>query len=286
MGGLWSLRQWTGQPDMTGVVQETFDRIEAQMSLWRPDSALSRLNRAPPDTWVELPAETLTVLAAGLDLMRTAPGAFSVLLGACSARAGFQPGAACVHSADPSVIEIEGSRVRRRDDVGVDLNALAKGFAADCAAARLHAAGVHDFLIEVAGDLRADGRRPDGLPWTAVLELPIPDRIVAGPLIPLLDGALATSGGYRRRRGTHAHIFDPRTGRPLAADAGSVAVAATAALAAEGWATVLSVLGPEAGLAFAADRNLPAVFLTPEEDGFREAGSPAMAARLGLAPHP
>ncbi|HEX9857289.1 MAG TPA: FAD:protein FMN transferase, partial [Paracoccaceae bacterium] len=175
----------------------------------------------------------------------------------------------------------DGQRIRRRADVALDLNAIAKGHAADLAAQRLRAAGQRHFLIEVAGDIVAAGLRPDGLPWTVALELPVPDRIIPARLIPLPGGAIATSGGYRRARGGASHLIAPKTGTPLPADGASVAVLAPTALQADGWATVMAVLGPEAGLALAEARGLAVAFIQPDPPaGFVERGSSAMAALL------
>jgi thiamine biosynthesis lipoprotein len=283
MGGGWSL--WlpavAGAAQARGLVQEVLDRVEGQMSAWRPESVLCRVNEAPLGTWVDLPAEMAAVAAAGLALMRAAPGSFSVLMGGAAAREGFQPGRARPTSADPGAVEFDGHRIRRLADVALDLNAIAKGFAADLAVETLVRAGFDHLLLEVAGDIRAHGPRPDRSPWNIALELPIPDRSVPARLIPLAGGAVATSGGYRRARGAASHLIDPATGQPREATDASVAVVADTALQADGWATVMAILGPERGLALAEDRRLPAVFIAPAAGGFVERGSAAMARLLG-----
>jgi thiamine biosynthesis lipoprotein len=263
------------------MVQEVLDRVEGQMSAWRPDSVLCQVNAAPLGTWVDLPAEMAAVTAAGLALMREVPGSFSLLLGGAAAREGFQPGRVRLSSAEPGAVEFDGYRIRRLADVALDLNAIAKGFAADLAVETLVRSGFDHLLLEVAGDIRAHEGRPDGLPWTVALELPIPDRIVPARLLPLAGGAVATSGGYRRVRGAVSHLIDPAAGQPRAATEASVAVVADTALQADGWATVMAILGPEHGLALAEDCDLPVVFIASTADGFVERGSPAMARLLG-----
>jgi len=282
MGGGWTLRQPAAVRSGAAEVQAALDLVDAQMSAWKPGSALSRLNAAPVGDWMPIPPEMGHVLQAGLDLMQIAPGAFSVLMGGASAAAGFQPGQPCAPGRDPGVIEVAPGQARRMADVAVDLNAIAKGFAADLAGHLLVQAGHSDFLIEVAGDILAKGQRPDGLPWTAAVELPIPGRSVPARLLPVCDAGLAGSGGYRRARGGVGHILDPATGKPLPATMPSVAVLARTAMESDGWATVLSVLGPRAGLALAAERQLPALFISPAPDGggFVETGSPTMSALL------
>lgn len=287
MGGRWSLRQPRHDTDGHSVVQAILDLVEAQMSLWRPASPICWLNAAPVGQWVDLPGELAFVIGAGLDLMRQVPGDFSILMGGVAAAGGFQPGPARQGSADPADLELNGSRARRRADIGVDVNALAKGFAADLAAHGLAERGCRNFLFEVAGDIAARGQRPDGLPWTVAMELPVPGRSIPARLIPVLAGGIATSGGYRRARGCASHLIRADTGQALPATAASVAVCAPSAMEAEGWSTALAVMGPARGLAFAASRGLACTFIEPDPpSGFRESGSPAMAALLDGGPSP
>lgn len=279
MGGCWSLCLPAGADAMLAraLVQGALDGVEAQMSAWRVGSVLNRVNAAPLGAWVDLPPEMAAVTSAGLALMAEAPGVFSVLLGGVSARHGFVPGAPCGFSSTPEAVEFDGIRLRRLADVALDLNAIAKGFAADLAVATLVRAGFGHLLIEIAGDIRAHGPRPDGRPWTVALELPLADRMVPARLIPLIGGAVATSGGYRRAKGAASHLIHPATGAPMGAGDASVAVVADTAMQADGWATVMAVLGPEKGLALAERRGLPVAFIEPVEDGFVERGSPVMA---------
>lgn len=228
------------------------------------------------------------VISAGLHLMALAGGAFSILMGGASAREGFAPGRACDVSRISADVTLVDNRVRRNADIAMDLNAIAKGYAADLVAEVLIGAGYQDFLIEMAGDTLACGQRPDGLPWTVALELPIRDRIIPARLIPLVaqNGwqAVATSGGYRRAIGEKSHLMSPISGAALPASAALVAVVAPTTMEADGWATVMAVLGPEAGLKLAARYRLAVAYIERcPPDGFQESGSPAMAALLAAA---
>ncbi len=279
MGGSWSAC-FTPDADPVAVralIQAALDRVEGQMSAWRPDSALSRFNTTPVGQWVDLPTEMAAVVGAGLGLMAEMPGIFSILLGGASARFGFLPGEDRSISADPDAIELNGHRVRRHVDVALDLNAIAKGYAADLAAESLYAAGYRNFLIEAAGDIRTRGTRPDSTPWSVALELPIPDRIIPARQFPLVDAAIATSGGYRRSRGADSHLISPKANAPISAGCASVAVVADTAMQADGWATVMALLGPQAGLVQAEKRGLAVTFIEADPpEGFIERGSSSM----------
>lgn len=280
MGGTWRLRLPLGQTDPRGIVQAGLDLVEGQMSAWRATSALNQINASPLGQWVPVPAETAAVIGAGLDLMRLAPDAFSILMGGAQAADGFIPGRVCPMGHSPDLLELRGHCARRHADFAIDLNAIAKGFAADLVSLMLTEAGYSDFLIEVAGDIVARGQRPDGLPWTVALELPVPDRMIAARLIPLFNSAIATSGGYRRSIGARSHLRRPGTGHALTGAPASVAVLAATGMQADGWATVMAVLGAERGLKLAASVGLAVVFIDTAPDGFRETGSPVMDALL------
>ncbi len=283
MGGTWNamMSPLADTARARGPIQAALDRVEDQMSLWRPSSVLSQINAAPLRQWTALPIETASVIGAGLGLMAEMPGVFSILMGGASAREGFIPGRDCPSSADPSAIEFDSTRLRRLEDVALDLNSVAKGYAVDLAVESLRADGFDQFLIEVAGDIRCAGTRPDGAPWSVAMELPIPDRIIPAQYFPLANEAIATSGGYRRANGTRSHLIAPNNTAPLPVQSASVAVIAETAMQADGWATVMSILGPEAGLIEAEKRGLAVAYVEPRPpECFVERGSAAMAMRV------
>ncbi|MCT4609641.1 MAG: FAD:protein FMN transferase [Pelagimonas sp.] len=283
MGGTWSAMLQPGSDIVRaqGLIQAALDRVENQMSAWRPNSVLCQINAAPLGHWIDLPRETADVVGAGLGLMAELPGVFSVLMGGASAREGFAPGRACAVSTNAQAVEFDGQRLCRHEHVALDLNAIAKGYAVDLAVESLRANGFANFLVEVAGDIRCDGLRADGAPWSVAMELPIPDRIIPAQSFPLKDEAIATSGGYRRSKGARSHLIDPLTAQPLAAQGASVAVIASTAMQADGWATVMSVLGVQDGLKLAESRGLSVIFIDRDgAEGFIERGSQAMVCRV------
>jgi thiamine biosynthesis lipoprotein len=134
--------------------------------------------------------------------------------------------------------------------MGCTLDGIAKGYIADRMAEVLQRHGLHRFVIDAGGDVRACGRNARGGPWVVAVRHPeggseFPD------IIGLESGAVATSGGYERffpaGRPFH-HIVSPDTGCSPA-DVTSVSVAAPDCLTADALATALFVLGTDRGLA-------------------------------------
>ena len=75
-------------------LQAAVDEVDAQMSTWKPDSDLMRLNAAPVGEWVAVPARLLHVLGVGLEIGRASGGAFDIGMGDAVTAWGFGPEAA------------------------------------------------------------------------------------------------------------------------------------------------------------------------------------------------
>lgn len=285
-------------------IQAELDRVVAQMSTWDADSDLARFNRAAPDTWHDLPTEFFTVLAYALELAAETDGAYDPTVGPLVDLWGFGP-APRRHDAPPAA-EIEAAlarvgwqrvrldRANRRayqpGGVRIDLSSVAKGFGVDQVARHLDRAGIADYLVEVGGELRARGRRPGGAAWQVAIEKP---GAAAGPVedasdilrvIDLVDTAIATSGDYRHSftdaGRTYSHHIDPRSGWPVEHSIASVTTLAADAMHADSTGTAILVLGEDAGLRWAAQRDLAVLLVLHDGAGFRQRMSPAFRARI------
>jgi thiamine biosynthesis lipoprotein len=106
----------------------------------------------------------------------------------------------------------------------------------------------------------------------------------------LSDRALATSGDYRSYYESDghrvSHLIDPRSGESIDNRVVSVSVVHDSAAAADAWATALSVLGVDDGLATAEREGLAVMFLVRNESGIDEVLSPAFAALEGSRSSP
>lgn len=270
------------------VIGARLDGLVAELSHWEPDSLLSRFNRAAPGAWTALPPDFAHVIAAGLRIAAASGGAFDPAIGGLVDLWGFGPVAP---PAPPSgqvlasaraaagwqrlAYDAAARRLRQPGGLALDLSGIAKGHAADAVADLLADAGVRHCLVEVGGELVGRGVRPDGEPWWVDLEDP-PGADLPPLRIALHELAVATSGNYRRG----GHTIDPRSGRPVPPGLASVSTFARTALDADAWATALTVLGPDEGMAAAARFGIAARFVTVAGGAARERISPALAAML------
>lgn len=300
MGTTWSVKAvlpaTTDLAALEAMVQRALDAVVAEMSPWEPLSDLSRYNRAAAGSWTPLPAATATVLRRAVEIAEASHGAFDPTLGALTDLWGFGPrpfsGAPPMATAIAALREaggwkrlaLDGDALFQPGGLKLDLNGIAKGFGADQAAAALDRAQVKSYLVEVGGELRGTGAKPDGQPWWVELERPPTANDSDKTVVALHDLAVATSGDYRRffdhdgRR--YAHSLDPATGAPTTNPTVSVTVLAKDCMSADAWATALTVMAPDAALAFAAQHDLAALIVSRGSSGLEERLSPALQAML------
>jgi thiamine biosynthesis lipoprotein len=298
MGTSWSVRVAAARvpDDLKSLIQNELGQIVAEMSNWEAASAISRFNRAPPGSWHSLPSRFFTVLQAALQQAETSGGAFDPTSGALVDAWGFGPTGLNELLTQDAIatalsrtgwrriaIDPAARRARQPGGVSLDFSGIAKGYGVDRVAAVLHQAGLADFLVEVGGELRGAGIRPDGQPWWVRLDTP-PGAVLPEIRIALHGLSVATSGDYRRffeRDGRrYSHSIDPRTGRPIAHDLASVSVLHPDCMTADALATALTVLGPTDGPAHAAAHDIAALFITRAVAGFEQCWSPAFATML------
>lgn len=274
------------QQDLAAAVEQ----VDEQMSPWKPDSDLLRLNCAPVNAWVDLPAEMLEVLACALDICRLSAGAFDPGVGALVNAWGFgavrdAPDAVAIHTArhvaprlthECVELDLLAGRARKNAPLQLDLCGIAKGYAVDRMAAVLHRHGMRQALVALDGELRAVGSQASGAPWAVALESPEAGRRAVYGVIELKDLAVATSGDYRRYLQVGdarlAHNMDARHSAPVNNAVASVSVLAHSCMHADAWATALLVAGPGEGLGMAQRRGLEALFLLRRPEGLVEIG--------------
>ena len=284
---------------LRAAVQDRLNTLVMQMSTWEPDSDISRFNRAPAGQRVVLPTDFYAVLHRSLEAAEESGGAFDPTLGPLVDLWGFGPAGPVDRPPSDGVIaeaaratgwarlELEATDRTALQPGGVrlDLSAAAKGYAVDEVGELLEQLGVGDYLVDIGGELRGAGVKPDGEPWWVEIETPPDRRRPAGPiLVALHELSIATSGDYRRflpfegRR--LGHTIDPATGRPLHTRVTSVTVLHRRCFEADLLCTQLYVLGEEAGLEHASRRGIAVLYGIEVGSGIEERMSPAFSEML------
>lgn len=267
--------------DETGLAHALFeavDRVDRQMSTWKADSDLNRLNAADVGTWVSVPHELELVLDSAVEIGRRSQGLFDIGVGDAVNAWGFGAAAtspddvliAALPTSRPAAhdaidVDTRHHRVRKRAPISLDLSGIAKGFGVDELARVMNAFGITDWLVGIDGEMRARGAKPDGSPWAVAHERPTPGLREPMGVLELTNIAVATSGTYRHFHDVGgrrvSHTMDPRLGKPLDNPIASVTVLAPTCMTADAWATALMVAGPAPGLELARRAGVEAIFV-------------------------
>jgi FAD:protein FMN transferase len=290
------------------AVQSAIDRVlvetERHLSTYDGTSEISMLNRDESRSWREVSPTLFVVLQAAQDVSELTGGAFDVTVAPLLALWGYEPGSVGIAGRatfkPPTSGQLEQARTsvgyvklelgnvsrmavrKRASGMRLTVDGIAPGYAVDRIANEVRALGHRDFIVEIGGEVRAAGQRPEGGPWRIAIEAPLATE--REPLVGLRvrDAAVSTSGDYRDARidtegHRYSHTIDPRTGRTAESALTAVTVIDANAMRADAYATALMVMGTEAGLAWTRTRQVPALFVerTAQAGEWRLVESPA-----------
>lgn len=260
------LEFWLDDPAQADVIARSvlsvFHQVDHQMSRYRDDSELSRVNREAAAGPVPVSSSLFRVLSKAREVSELSHGAFDITFGSVGYLYDFrkhrkptddelQQGLAGVDYRSVE-LDAETQAVRfRHPGTVTDLGGIAKGYAVDLGIERLRQAGIRYARLSAGGDMRLLGNKR-GRPWVVGVRDPRAENREAVRL-PLEEVAVSTSGDYERffidESGERIHhILSPRTGKPVHG-VQSVTILGPDTLSTDGLSTAVFVLGVEQGLA-------------------------------------
>jgi thiamine biosynthesis lipoprotein len=312
MGTAYSIKYWQrpaaegpqapiDQQAVAAKITAALAEIDRQMSTYRDDSELSRFNQSPAGDWFPVSHATAIVVQEALRIHALTDGALDVTVGPLSRLWKFGPGggndrqqyhapsdaeiaaAQASTGVDKLSVRLDPPALRKQADaLEVDLSAIAKGYGVDVLCDVLHEADVDDYMVEIGGEVRTAGLRPDGVPWRIGVEHPQVAQRGVSRIVPLRDLAMATSGDYRNFRHhdgrRYAHIIDPRSGRPIAFRGISVTVLAPTCMEADALATALLVMSPKTAYDWCEAHRVAALFHGRETPADEDGNDPSVDA--------
>ncbi len=284
-----------GIPDANALHKEINVRLEQVndlMSTYRKTSELSRFNQYRGSEPYPVSLEMITVIREAVRLSKLTSGALDVTVGPLVNLWGFGP------EARPEVVPTDEELARRRAIVGigylsvtdtglskaipelyVDLSTIAKGWGVDVIAEYMQSQGIHNFMVEIGGEIRMKGKNRENTGWRIAIEKPDVNERAIQEIIEPGDMSIATSGDYRNyfERGgiRYSHIINPQTGKPISHKVVSVTALHPSCMTADGLATGLMVLGAEKGIDLANQQGLAVFMVVKTDDGFKEISSEA-----------
>lgn len=289
MGTWYSVKIRTSKEDknLPQKISEYLEAFNRKMSVFDPESEISRINRAKAGEWIRLSPEMSAVMKDASRIWKLSGGAFDPTVGKLVGLWGFgaetpqkMPSAAEISEAlketgfDKLEFDDDCTRIKKKkDNIYINLSAIAKGYGVDRLSELLKEEGYTDFVIEIGGEVIARGNRsPKENGWKIGVAKPAQTRENAF-VVSLRDKAVATSGDYRnyyyKDGQKYSHTISPRSGYPVKHNLASVTVFGDSSMEADALATAAMVMGEKKALKFANDNNLAFIlFVRRGDDSF------------------
>lgn len=270
--------------DLKVEIDEELKRFDGSLSPFNDTATITRINRNEdivPDTFFT------NVFRRSMEISKETDGAFDITV-APLANAwgfGFKKGAFPDSAMIDSLLDItgytkvalsnEGKVVKQDKRMMLSCSAVAKGYAVDVIAQFLAKKGIKNFMVEIGGEIVAQGENPKKDLWRIGINKPVDDLSINQELQTVLNVTgvgIATSGNYRnfyyKDGKKYAHTIDPRTGYPVQHNILSATVIAKDCMSADAYATAFMVMGLEEAERFAdAHPDIDACFIYTDEKG-------------------
>lgn len=272
------------------VTQQQTDSIlkalDQSLSLYQPNSLINQFNNSTKGLLLD--EHLQQVVLASLKTYKATNGFFDATVFPLVEAWGFavkntntDPDSLAVRSLQSCVnskwLYLKGIHLyKKKPCIKIDLNGIAQGYSVDVLAAFLESKNIHDYLIEIGGEVKVKGRKqPTNEKMKIGIESPVRGMFDEHSLQKIIQtdaGAITTSGSYRRYYETNGkkitHIINPKTGYPQKNELISVTVYAKDAMTADAYDNALMLMGLKQALAFVEKRkDIAAYFIYRKENG-------------------
>ncbi|HGJ5875942.1 MAG TPA: FAD:protein FMN transferase [Arsenophonus sp.] len=271
-------------------IDSRLEEVNNQMSTYHPKSELSQFNQFQHvNTLCPVSESLMTVVKEAIRINKLTNGALDITIGPLVNLWGFGPEGRITKSPPEETLALRrqwigidklaingNNLIKKIPQLYIDLSAIAKGYGVDVIAEYLESQNIHNYMVDIGGEVRTKGHNGKSVPWRIAIEKPV-DKGVEQSVQKIIEPgnmSVATSGDYRNyfeQDGVYySHTIDPNTGRPIIHNLISVTVIAPTCMMADGLATGLNVLGVEKGMELAERLNLPVFMIITTKKGFQE----------------
>ena len=280
--------------EITGALAD----VNQAMSTYISDSELSLFNQLPAGNEVDISDSLFFVLSLAQSISRITEGAFDITVGPLVNLWGFGPDGRIIKAPlENEVVRLQQStgfeklvlssasqKALKKTALYLDLSAIAKGYGVDVLARIMEKYNIHNYLVEIGGELRAKGQKINHQDWKIAIESPVAGDRQVQKILSISDTGIATSGDYRNyfEEGgiRYSHTINPETGKPIKHRLASVTVLMPTCAEADAMATAFMVMGEERAYAFAVKHNIDAFFIVKSNQDFIEKMTPGFDKRL------
>jgi thiamine biosynthesis lipoprotein len=272
------------QRDFQLEVDSILKAFDQSLSLWVHNSLISFVNNS--DTAVRVDSFFMDNFNIAVEVAEKTKGAFDPTVGNLTRAWGF--GFDASRHVDKQIIDsilaftgyqnvrVENGYFMKEDPrISIDFNAIAQGYSVDLIGTFLEEQGIENYLVDIGGEVKANGKKHDGTHWKIGIEKPAENMDDARNLkavVQLKNKSIATSGNYRKfyeEDGIrYSHTINPESGYPVQHSLLSVSVLAGNTAHADAYATAFMVMGLEKSKQFLQEHtSLDAFFIYSDESG-------------------
>jgi len=300
-GTTYHISYWSQKPtnsaEIKSSIENEFAAIDKTLSNYRNDSDIETFNQTENTDSHPVDAEIVSLVRIAKTVYEASQGCYDLTVKPLFDLWGFKgdtltiPSDVAIHENLSNVgmdkLEIfDDNHLRKKlPMIKVDLGSIAQGYSVERISKLLEQKGVQQYMVEIGGELKTQGVKPDGTAWRIALERPLPGQKVMHKIITMPKEqplAVMTSGTYRHYFDDHgkrySHILDARNGRPVIHNLVSVTVLNSNPTLADAWSTALLCLGQQDGLKAANTANIAALFIEQQGDNLNESQSDALNA--------
>ncbi|WP_278404233.1 FAD:protein FMN transferase [Pseudoalteromonas ruthenica] len=286
-------QQQLPQLNLYADVTEELKKVNQSMSTYIEDSEINQFNRLPAGDVMPISSDFRAVVSESIRLGQSTK-ALDVTMGPLIDLWGFGPDKRPTQRPEQAELDAmlanigvdklvlsEQGLAKTVDGLELSFSATAKGYGIDKVAELLQSHGLTNYMVEIGGEMRISGHKPDNKPWRIAIEQPDapPGQRKIHRVVEPGSMGVATSGDYRifyeMDGETYTHLIDPQTGMPIKHDLVSVTVLHPSAMTADGLATALTVMGTEQAKAYAEQHNLPVYLISKTDSGLQTHASTA-----------
>ncbi len=258
--------------------------IDQSMSLYKPNSTITKFNESTTGMVVDF--HFMEVYKRAHSIFKDTQGKFDVTVAPLVQAWGFGPKKMEKFPDDTTIKDILNCvgmeklvahylTIRKENPcIQVDFNGIAQGYTVDVIAKHLQQKKINHFMVEVGGELRINGTKPNKQSFKIGIEGPTSKELAAQSIKHILQfkkGAVTTSGNYQKfvMNGNQrlSHLIDPKTGYPLKNEMVSVTVYAKDAITADGYDNALMAMSVKEALTFAKRKKMEVYIIYIKPNG-------------------
>ena len=279
------------------AVEAEFTRLDEQLSNYRKDSVIEKLNATVSSEPLAASEEIISLIEQARVVSEASEGCYDLTIKPLFDLWGFKDEKlfipdqtrlqATLKEIGFNQIEISDYNHLRKlnPKLRIDLSSIAQGYSVEQIAKLLEQQGIHDYLVEIGGELQTRGIKPNKEAWRVALEKPLPGERTMNKIITINRTeplAIMTAGTYRHYFDAdgkrYSHILDAKSGKPVEHQTVSVTVLHNDPTQADAWDTALLCMGRAAGMEAANKAGIAALFIEQQGEAFNEYRSTALEA--------